>query len=196
MTRIVGLTGSIGMGKTTTANMFRALDVPVHDADQAVHALYNEAQTIAAIEDEFPGVSTDGAINRTKLSGHVVDNAEAMKRLEAIVHPRVREHERQAIDAARAMRAPYIILDIPLLFETDGAKRCDAVIVVTAPPDVQRERVLARKTMTEDKFAAILSRQIPDHEKRARADFIVDTSRGMDSARNQVRAIDERLRNM
>jgi dephospho-CoA kinase len=185
---ILGLTGSIGMGKSATARLFAEAGVPVHDADAAVHALY-EGEAVAPIEAAFPGVTRDGRVDRTRLSAEVVGKAEAIKRLEAIVHPLVRQAELKFLSAAAARGARLVLLDIPLLFETGGERRVDAVVVVSAPAEVQRARVLARPGMTEEKLAALLARQVPDAEKRAKAHFIVDSSRDFDSARAQVRGI-------
>ena len=186
---IVGLTGSIGMGKSTTSAMFQAEGVPVYDADAAVHALYaKDGAAVAPVEAAFPGVVVDGAIDRAKLSTHVVGKPEALKKLEAIVHPLVGESRKVFFQAAAEANAPLVILDIPLLFETGGERNVAAVIVVSAPEAVQRERVMARPDMTAEKLDAILARQMPDAEKRARADIVIDTSQGLDSAREQVRA--------
>ncbi len=186
---IVGLTGSIGMGKSTTSTMFQAEGVPVYDADAAVHALYAKGgAAVAPVEAAFPGVVTDGAIDRAKLSAHVVGQPEALKRLETIVHPLVGESRKVFFEAALGANAPLVILDIPLLFETGGERNVAAVIVVSAPEAIQRERVMARPDMTAEKLDAILARQLPDAEKRARADIVIDTSKGLDSAREQVRA--------
>lgn len=186
---IVGLTGSIGMGKSTTSAMFQAEGVPVYDADAAVHALYAKGgEAVAPVEAAFPGVVVDGAIDRAKLSAQVVGKPEALKRLEAVVHPLVGESRKVFFEAAAAVNAPLVILDIPLLFETGGERNVAAVIVVSAPEAVQRERVMARPDMTAEKLDAILARQLPDAEKRARADIVIDTSKGLDSAREQVRA--------
>jgi dephospho-CoA kinase len=185
MTFILGLTGSIGMGKSATADLFRQLGVPVHDADAAVHALYR-GRAAPLIERAFPGTVTDGVVDRRKLGGIVLGDAEKMKQLEAIVHPLVREEEQNFLSTVTTTIA---VLDIPLLFETGGETRCDAVLVVTAPEDVQRQRVMARPGMTDETFRAILSKQMPNAEKRARAHFLVDTSRGFDSARAQVQSI-------
>jgi dephospho-CoA kinase len=186
--RRIGLTGSIGMGKSATARMFRAAGVPVHDADATVHALY-AGKAAPLVEVAFPGVTTDGVIDRTKLAPHVVGNTENMKRLEAIVHPLVHEQERLFLEAARKAGAHLAVLDIPLLFETGGEARVDIVVVVSAPPEVQRARVLARPGMTVDRFEAILAKQMPDAEKRRRAHFVVDSSRGLADAEAQVRDI-------
>jgi dephospho-CoA kinase len=191
--KVYALTGSIGMGKSTTAAMFRELGVPVHDADAAVHALY-AGRAAPAVEALFPGTTRDGVVDRTLLSTRVVGNEEAMRKLEAVVHPMVREEEARFLREARNSGAPFVILDIPLLFEKGGEKRVDGVIVVTADAAEQRRRVLSRPGMTAEKFEAILARQTPDAQKRARADFIVATDAGLDDARRQVREIVERLR--
>ena len=188
MPYLLGLTGSIGMGKSTTAALFRALGIPVHDADAAVHALYRGA-AVAPVEAAFPGTTGPAGVDRTRLSAAVLNDPQALKRLEAIVHPLVRRAELDFLDEATAGGHRLVVLDIPLLFETRGQGRCDAVLVVTAPADVQRQRVLARDGMTEAKFDSILPRQMPDAEKRARAHFLVDTSRGLLAADRQVRSI-------
>jgi dephospho-CoA kinase len=185
---ILGLTGSLGMGKSTTAGFFAEAGVPVHDADAAVHRLY-EGEAVAAIEAAFPGTTVAGKVDRNKLAARVVDNPEALRRLEAIVHPLVRDAEARFLSEAGARGAKVAVLDIPLLFETGGDQRVDAVVVATAPSDVQRQRVLERPGMTADKLDALLARQMADGEKRQRADFVVDTSLGFDAARAQVREI-------
>jgi dephospho-CoA kinase len=185
---VIGLTGSIGMGKSTTAQLFAEAGVPVHDADSTVHRLYAE-EAAGAIEAEFPGTTGTAGVDREKLARRVVGNADAMRRLEAIVHPLVRREEARFLEAGEKAGAAVAVLDIPLLFETGGDRRVDAVVVVSAPPDMQRARAFERPGMTEEKFAALLAKQMPDAEKRRRADFIVDTSAGIDSARAQVRAI-------
>ena len=187
MTFVLGLTGSIGMGKSATADLFRRLGVPVHDADATVHRLYR-GRAAAPIERAFPGTVMGGVVDRARLGAAVLNDPARMRDLEAIVHPLVREEEERFLAGVAAL-APVVVLDIPLLFETGGDKRCDATLVVTAPPHVQRERVLARPGMTEDKFSAILAKQMPDADKRARAHFLVDTSRGFASAQAQVRSI-------
>ncbi|QFT66296.1 Dephospho-CoA kinase [Labrenzia sp. THAF35] len=184
----IGLTGSIGMGKSTTAKMFAAEGVPVHDADATVHALYS-GRAAPLIEAAFPGTVSDGKVDRTLLSPHVLGKPEAMKKLEAIVHPLVREEEQLFLKRARADHRRIVMLDIPLLFETGGEARVYVVVVVTADAQVQRDRVLARPGMSEDRFEAILAKQMPDAEKRRRAHFLVDTGRGMEAAKRQVRAI-------
>jgi len=188
MTFLLGLTGSIGMGKSATAAMFRELGVPVHDADGAVHALYR-GRAAPLSEEAFQGTAVDGIVDREKLSERVVGRPHAMRRLEAIVHPLVREEEIAFLRRAVLERRSLIVLDVPLLFETGGENRVDAVLVVTAAPDVQETRVLARPGMTAGKFAAILARQMPDPEKRRRAHFIVDTGHGFPRAKAAVSAI-------
>lgn len=185
---VLGLTGSIGMGKSATAAMFRALGVPVHDADAEVHALYKGA-AVEPVEAAFPGVTKDGAIDRKALSARVLGDDAAMRRLEAIVHPLVQEREAAFLARARAAGARLAVLDIPLLFEGGGADRVDAIAVVSAPLSVQRERVLARPDMTAERFEAILARQMPDSDKRRRAHFIIDTGRGFAAARHQVEGV-------
>jgi dephospho-CoA kinase len=185
---ILGLTGSLGMGKSTTARFFAEEGVPVHDADAVVHRLY-DGEAAAAIETAFPGTTAGGKVDRDKLAARVLGDSEALKRLEAIVHPLVQEAERRLLAAAESRGEKAAVLDIPLLFETGGEERVDAVVVVSAPPDVQRSRALERPGMTVDKLDAILAKQMPDDEKRRRADFVVDTSRGFEAARADVRAI-------
>ncbi|MBY9065940.1 dephospho-CoA kinase [Hyphomonas sp. WL0036] len=187
---ILGLTGSIGMGKSATAGLFRDAGVPVYDADAAVHALYAEGgAAVAPIEAAFPGVTHQGAIDRQKLRTRVLDDAEAMKRLEGIVHPLAGEAQLDFRRTAKEQGAAFAVLDIPLLFETGGNRHCTYTLVVSAPPEVQRARVLARPGMTEEAFEAILARQMPDADKRARADFILSTAHGFDFARDHVHAI-------
>jgi len=185
---ILGLTGSIGMGKSTTANFFREAGVPVHDSDAVVHHLY-EGEAVEPVEAAFPGVTVDGRIDRARLAEKLVGNPDAIKRLEAIVHPLVRAVSERFVAGERARGARAIVLDIPLLFETGGESRVDAVVVVSAPADVQRARVLGRPGMTAERLDALLKRQMSDAEKRARAHFVVDSSRSFDSARAQVHAI-------
>jgi dephospho-CoA kinase len=185
---ILGLTGSLGMGKSTTARFFAEEGVPVHDADAVVHRLY-DGEAAAAIEAAFPGTTVGGRVDRDKLAARVLGDVAALKRLEAIVHPLVQEAERRLLAEAQARGEKVAVLDIPLLFETGGQDRVDAVVVVSAPPEVQRSRALERPGMTVDKLDAILAKQMPDHEKQRRADFVVDTSRGFEAARAQVRAI-------
>jgi dephospho-CoA kinase len=185
---VLGLTGSIGMGKSTAARFFAEAGVPVHDADAVVHRLY-EGEAVPLIEAAFPGTIAGGKVDRAKLAQRVLSDPAAIKRLEAIVHPLVRRSEERFLADAAAGGARVAVLDIPLLFETGADKRVDAVVVVSAPPDVQRRRVLKRDAMTEGKLASLLAKQVPDAEKRARADFVVDSSGSLDSARNQVRGI-------
>jgi dephospho-CoA kinase len=192
---VLGLTGSLGMGKSTTAKMFAEEGVPVHDADAAVHRLY-EGEAVSLIEAAFPGTTAGGKVDRDELARRVLGNTVAIEKLEKIVHPLVHRAEELFLEMASRKGAPVVILDIPLLFETGGERRCDAVVVVSAPPEVQHARVFERPGMTEEKFAAILAKQIPDAEKRARADFVVDTSKGFDATRDQVRDILARIAKM
>jgi dephospho-CoA kinase len=185
---ILGLTGSLGMGKSTTARFFAEAGVPVHDADAEVHRLY-EGAAVPAIEAAFPGTTAGGKVDRNKLAARVLGDEAALKRLEAIVHPLVQDAERRLLAQAQASGEKVAVLDIPLLFETGGDRRVDAVVVVSAPPEVQQARVLERPGMTMQKLQAILAKQMPDAEKRRRADFVVDTSRGFPAARAEVRAI-------
>ncbi len=184
----IGLTGSIGMGKSTTAGMFAALGVPVHDSDAAVHALY-AGRAAPLVEEAFPGTVVDGQVDRTLLSPMVLGKPEAMKRLESIIHPLVREEETAFVSAARAAGRRVVMMDIPLLFETGGDRRFDVAVVVTAAARIQRERVLARPGMTTERFNTILAKQMPDADKRRRAHFLIDTGLGLESARRQVSAI-------
>jgi dephospho-CoA kinase len=192
---VLGLTGSVGMGKSTTAQFFAEAGVPVHDSDAAVHRLY-EGEAVGAIERAFPGTTKDGTVDRKVLAAKVLGNPEALKRLEGIVHPMVHAAELRFLAQAEAEGKNLAVLDIPLLFETSGEQRVDAVVVVSAPPEIQSYRVLARPGMSREKLEAILARQIPDGEKRRRADFVVDTSQGFDAARAQVRTILTRVATM
>ncbi|KWV45835.1 dephospho-CoA kinase [Bradyrhizobium macuxiense] len=185
---ILGLTGSIGMGKSTTAKLFMEAGVPVYDADASVHQLY-EGEAAPAIEAAFPGTTVDGKVDRAKLSARVVHDAAAMKQLEQIVHPMLGASRAKFFADAEAAGAPIVVVDIPLLYETGGEKRVDAVVVVTTSAELQRERVLARGTMDAAKLDAIIAKQVPDAEKRKRADFIVDTSHGLDPVRARIRDI-------
>ena len=185
---VLGLTGSIGMGKSTAAKMFAEAGVPVHDSDEAVHRLY-AGKAALLVEAAFPGTVVDGAVDRTLLAGQVLGNAVALKKLEAIVHPLVRADADAFVARHRAAKAPLVVLDIPLLFETGGRARVDKVAVVSAPADIQRQRVLARPGMSEAKLAAILAKQTPDVEKRQQADFVIDTSGGFDVTRAEVEKI-------
>jgi dephospho-CoA kinase len=189
---VLGLTGSIGMGKSTTARMFVDEGVPVHDSDATVHKLY-EGEAAAVVEALFPDTTVDGKVDRERLAKAVVGNPDALKKLEQAIHPLVRRDADRFVEENQRRRTPLVVLDIPLLFETDGTGRVDKILVVTAPAEVQRARVLARPGMTEEKFEKILSRQVPDGEKRRRADFLIDTSHGMDAARQAVRSIIDQL---
>lgn len=192
---IVGLTGSIGMGKSTVTKMFAEEGAPGFDSDAAVHALYARGgAAVAPVEAAFPGVTRDGAIDRDALSKRVVGDEAAIKQLEQIVHPLVRQAQAEFLQANRDTGVPVVILDIPLLFEGAGAKFVDKIVVVSAPAASQRERVLARPGMTPEKFEAILARQTPDAEKRARADFVIDTGASFEATRAQVRAVLDALR--
>ncbi len=192
----LALTGSIGMGKSATAAMFAARGVPVYDADAAVHAVYAPGgEAVAPLEQAFPGVKgPDGGVDRPKLRQRVIDDPDAMKRLEAIVHPIVGARQLAFLEKAHADGQMIVVLDIPLLFETGGDKRADAIVVVSAPPDVQKARVMARGQMTEAEFEAILARQVPDSVKRGRADFVIDTSQGFAHAEQRVDEILAELR--
>ena len=193
--KLIGLTGSIGMGKSTTAKLFADEGVPIYDADAAVHALYAKGgAAVAPVEAAFAGTVIDGAIDRERLSAQVLGRPEAMKTLEQIVHPLVAQSRIDFLNAARASGADLAILDIPLLFETGGETHMDAVIVVSAPSDLQRQRVLERPGMTDEKLQAILARQTPDADKRARAHFVIDTAQGLDHARKQVQTVLASLR--
>lgn len=184
---VIGLTGSIGMGKSTTAKLFAEEGVAVHDADAAVHALYAGAAA-PLVEAAFPGTTRDGVVDRKQLGTAVLGRPEALARLEAIVHPLVRAAEAGFLAEQRANGAPAVVLDVPLLFESGRERDVDRVVVVSASAEEQRRRVMARPGMTEETFAAVLARQTPDAEKRARADLVIDTGRGLDHAREQVRA--------
>ena len=186
--RIIGLTGSIGMGKSTTAKLFAEAGVPVYDADATVHKIY-EGEAAPAVEAAFPGTTVDGKVDRIKLSAKVVGNDDAMKRLEQTVHPMLRSHHQTFLAEAEASGAAVAVVDVPLLYETGGEKRVDAVVVVTTDAATQRTRILARPNMTPDKLDAILARQMPDIDKRKRADFVVDTSHGLEPVRAAIRDI-------
>ena len=185
---ILGLTGSLGMGKSATAKMFAEEGVPVHDADAVVHRLY-DGEATPQIEAAFPGTTKDGKVERDALAKRVLGDAAAIKRLEQIVHPLVGAASARCLAEAERNGAPVAVLDVPLLFETGGDARCDAVVVVSAPAVMQRARAFERPGMSEGKLAAILAKQMPDEEKRRRADFVVDTSQGYEPARAQVRDI-------
>ena len=193
--KVIGLTGSIGMGKSTTAAMFRDAGIPVYDADAAVHAAYDVGGVaVGPVGEAFPGTVRDGRVDRQALGKAVLGDPEAVKKLNSIVHPLIGRDRARVFEAAEAGGADMIILDVPLIFETGGEKNMDAVIVVTAPAEVQRERVLAREGMTPERLAGILSHQVPDAEKRARADYVIDTGQGLEHARAQVAKVIEALR--
>jgi dephospho-CoA kinase len=185
---VLGLTGSIGMGKSTTAKLFAEAGVPVYDADATVHLIY-QAEAAPLIEAAFPGTTANGKVDRARLSARVVGNDAAMKQLEQIVHPLLAAYHRKFLDDAERTGAPVAVVDIPLLYETGGEKRVDAVVVVTTDPEQQRQRILARDNMTPEKLDAILARQLPDAEKRKRADFVVDTSQGLEPVRIRIAEI-------
>ena len=185
---VLCLTGSLGMGKSTAARFFAEAGVPVHDSDAAVHALY-EGEAVAAIEQAFPGSTANGKVDRGKLAAMVLNDGAALARLEGIVHPLVSASTEKFLAKTKAQGAEVVVLDVPLLFEAGLERRCDAVVVVSAPPEVQRRRALERPGMTEEKFTAILSKQLPDAEKCRRADFILDSSKDFEHTRAQVRDI-------
>jgi len=192
---VVGLTGSIGMGKSETAKLFARVGIPVHDADAVVHALYQKGgAAVAPIAAAFPGTVKDGRIDRTQLATRLAANEAAFRKLEGIVHPLVRESERTFLAAAAARGDALVLLDIPLLFETGGEARVDAVVVVSAPADVQRSRVLAREGMTPEKLQAVHARQVPDVDKRKRADFVIETDKGLAHAFEAVKRVVAELR--
>jgi dephospho-CoA kinase len=185
---VLCLTGSLGMGKSRTATFFAEAGVPVHDSDAAVHALY-EGEAALMIESAFPGTTAGGKVDRAKLAATVLGDDAALASLEAIVHPLVSKVRDTFLAEAQARGAPVVVLDVPLLFETGGQHNCDAVVVVSAPPEMQRRRAFERPGMTEEKFIALVAKQMPDAEKRQRADFVVDSSQSFDHARAQVRDI-------
>jgi len=192
---VIGLTGSIGMGKSTTAEMFAEAGVPVYDSDAEVRRLYAAGgAAVSPVEAAFPGVSGADGVDRGKLGERVLGDPAALARLNGIVWPLMGEARAAFFRRAEAEHAPFVVLDIPLLLETGGEKNVDAVVVVSAPAAMQRERVLARPGMTEAKLEAILAAQLPDAKKRARADFVIDTSEGLESARRQVAQVLETLR--
>jgi dephospho-CoA kinase len=192
---VIGLTGSIGMGKSETAKLFSQLGIPVHDADAAVHALYEEGgAAVGPVGRVFPGAVKEGRVDRTLLAAQLGSDQDAFRRLEAIVHPLVRESERAFLDAAAARGDEVAVLDIPLLLETGSHTRVDAIVVVSAKPDIQRARVLARAGMTPQKLDAILARQLPDVEKRAKADFVIETDKGLPQTFEDVKRVVAALR--
>ncbi len=187
---IIGLTGSIGMGKSETAKMFRKLGIPVYDADAAVHAIYAPGgSAVAPIEAAFPGVTGANGVDREALAKQVLNDAAALKKLESIVHPLVGLEQQKFLEQATAEKAEIVVIDVPLLYETGGQKRVDCVVLVSAPYELQRERVLARPGMSEEKFQAILAKQVPDAQKREQADYIIDSSQGLEPAMAQVEAL-------
>ena len=192
---VLCLTGSLGMGKSTAAKFFAAAGVPVHDSDAVVHALY-EGEAVPLIEAAFPGSTAGGKVDRTRLAAMVLNDSAALARLEAIVHPLVFAAREKFLAEAKARGASVVVLDVPLLFETGTDSRCDAVVVVSAPAEVQRQRAFERPGMTEDKFAAILRQQMPDAEKRRRADFILDSSQDFAHTRAQIADILQRVAKM
>jgi dephospho-CoA kinase len=189
----LGLTGSVGMGKSTTAQLFADAGVPVHDADAAVHDLY-QGEAAGLVEAAFPGSTKNGVVDRQALSRLLAGDPTGFSRLESIVHPLVRAREQDFIREQQLAGTEIVVLDIPLLFESGSTERVDKIVVVSTDPQIQRQRVLARPAMTEEKFNLILSRQLPDAEKRARSDYVVDTGHGVESARRQVDAIIADLR--
>lgn len=191
--KVIGLTGSIGMGKSTTAQMFKKHGIPIIDADQIVHELYQK-EAIILIEEAFPGTTDGKSVDRKKLSEAVIGQPENFKRLEAIIHPLVRQKQDEFIDLHRQRGSDFVLLDIPLLFETGAQARVDLIIVVTCDAKIQRQRVLARENMSEEKFKAILKKQLPDAEKRKLADHIVDTSNSFEETEAQVIALLKYLR--
>jgi dephospho-CoA kinase len=192
---VLCLTGSLGMGKSTAAKFFADAGVPVHDSDAVVHALY-AGEAVPLIERAFPGSTTGGKIDRTKLAAMVLHDDAALARLEALVHPLVSASRDKFLAEAQARGATVVLLDVPLLFETGGHRGCDAVVVVSAPSEIQRQRAFERPGMTDAKLAALLEKQMPDAEKRSRADFILDSSQGFDHTRAQVRDILDRIAKM
>lgn len=185
---VIGLTGSIGMGKSTTATMFAEAGVPVNDSDAVVHDLYR-TDAVGPVGEAFPGTVKDGVIDRPELSRQLAAAPEKFKLLEAIVHPLVKRRKDEFLERHRRAGADLVLLDIPLLFETHGQDSVDVIVVVTCDPQIQRQRVLARPGMTEEKLAMILSRQLPDAEKRKGADFLIDTGLGLEAARERVNEI-------
>lgn len=192
---VLCLTGSMGMGKSTAARFFAEAGVPVHDSDAVVHALY-EGEAVPLIEEAFPGSTAGGKVDRTRLGAMVLGDRAALSRLEAIVHPLVFASREKFLAAAESRGVPVVVLDVPLLFETGADRRCDAVVVVSAPADVQHRRAMERPGMTQEKFAAVLAEQMPDAEKRRRADFILDSSQDFDHTRAQIRDILQRIAKM
>ena len=192
---VLCLTGSLGMGKSTAASFFAECGVPVHDSDAVVHALY-EGEAVSLIEQAFPGSTLGGKVNRNTLAAMVLNDQAALARLEAIIHPLVTASREKFLAQAQARGAPIVVVDIPLLFETAAQSQCDAVVVVSVPAEIQRARALDRPGMTEEKFATLLAKQMPDAEKRGRADFVVDSSQSFEHTRAQIRDILETVATM
>jgi len=192
---VLCLTGSLGMGKSTAAKFFAEAGVPVHDSDAVVHALY-EGEATSLIEHAFPGSTAGGKVDRAKLGAMVINDSAALARLEAIVHPLVLASREKFLAEAAARGAPVVVLDVPLLFETAADRRCDAVVVVSAPAELQRARAFKRQGMTDDKLYALLAKQMPDAEKLRRADFVIDSSQDFDHTRAQIRDILQRIAKM
>ena len=191
---VIGLTGSIAMGKTETAKMFRSLGIPVFDSDAEVHRIYSgDSEVVGRIAAMAPGAVKNGHIDRKELSKYLLDHQDALATLQAIVHPVVKRSQADFIERCKADKQDILVIDIPLLFETGRESDFDVIVVVSAPSEIQRERAMARPAMTAEKLDYILSRQVPDAEKRAKADYIVDTSQGLDKALDDVRTI---LRNV
>lgn len=185
---VLGLTGSMGTGKSTTAGMFRDLGVPVHDSDATVHELYR-GEAVGPIGEAFPGAIKEGIVDRKALAAELAARPDGFQQLEAIIHPLVRRKEEVFLSKQREAGSPLVVLDIPLLFETGADRRVDKVLVVTCEPELQRRRVFDRRGMTEEKFAMLMARQMPDRQKRQRADFVVKTDNGLEDAREQVKLI-------
>ncbi|MCZ2203511.1 dephospho-CoA kinase [Bartonella sp. A05] len=191
--KIIGLTGSIAMGKSTAAGFFKQAGIPVFSADEIVHKLYRNEPTLSLIARTFPGVVENGQVNRIKLSKIVVNNCEKLQTLEKMIHPLVQEKEKEFIDKARQQKKKIVVLDIPLLFETKAENRVDSIVVVSAPSEIQKKRVMSRQNMNEEKFAIINAKQISDEKKREYADFIIDTGKSLENTRQQVFDVIESL---
>ncbi|EJF85157.1 dephospho-CoA kinase [Candidatus Bartonella washoeensis] len=191
--KIIGLTGSIAMGKSTVANLFKQADIPVFSADDTVHKLYRSEPTLSLIEHTFPNVVENGKVNRQKLSKILINDSKKLQILEKMIHPLVQEKEKEFIDKAHQKGKKLVVLDIPLLFETKSENRVDTVVVVSAPLEIQKERAMIRPNMSEEKFAFINAKQIPDKKKRERADFVIDTGKDLENTRQQVLDVIKRL---
>ncbi|WP_438721646.1 dephospho-CoA kinase [Bartonella rochalimae] len=184
--KIIGLTGSIAMGKSTTAYFFKQAGIPVFSADEVVHQLYSSEPTVSLIESAFPGITENGQVNRLKLSEILVNNSKKLKILEKIIHPLVREKEREFINIARQQKKKLVVLDIPLLFETKSESRVNSIVVVSSPPEIQKARAMSRPNMSEEKFSIINAKQLSDKQKRKYADFVIDTGKDFENTRQQV----------